>query len=147
MADNATIARNLYDLWNRREFDELDQAAAPDGEILIVGTGETFRGPEGSHRFNTMWADAFPDGVCTVDRVVASGDTVAVEYTATGTHTAPLVTSMGTVPATGRSLRMQICDVYRFRDAMIASQHMYMDTASMMAQLGVTAEQMAAQQK
>ena len=28
-----------------------------------------------------MWADGFPDGMVTVDRVIASGDHVVVEYT------------------------------------------------------------------
>ena len=147
MPDNETIARGTYDAWNRREFDALADVMAPDGKIVIVGTGDTFTGPDGSRQYSTMWADAFPDGRGTVDRVVAAGDLVAVEYTGRGTHTGDLVTSMGTIPATGRSVTIHMCDVLEIHDGKITSQNTYFDTASVMAQLGVTAEQMAATQK
>ena len=102
MADNATIASSLYDAWNRRDFDEMVAAAAPDSKIVMIGSGDTYEGPEGTRRYATMWADAFPDGKITVENVVAQEDRVVVEFSGTGTHTGTLVTSMGSIPATGR---------------------------------------------
>jgi len=146
MADNAELARRLHEAWNERNFDEIADAVAPDSTITIVGSGDTFEGAEGSRAFSTMWADGFPDGKVTVDRVIASGDYVVVEYTGRGTHTGTLVTSMGEIPATGRSLTLQLCDVMQFKDGKIRSQKTYFDSGSMMAQLGITAEQMSSQQ-
>jgi steroid delta-isomerase-like uncharacterized protein len=147
MADNAELARRLHEAWNERNFDEIAEAVAPDSTITIVGSGDTFEGAEGSRAYNTMWADGFPDGKVTVDRVIASGDYVVVEFTGRGTHTGTLVTSMGEIPATGRSLTLQLCDVMEFKDGKVRSQKTYFDSGSMMAQLGITAEQMASQKR
>ena len=90
-----------------------------------------------------MWADGFPDGSITIDRVIAADDCVVVEYTGRGTHTGSLVTPMGVISATGRSLTLQLCDVLEFTDEKVQSQRTYFDTGSLMAQLGLTAGQSA----
>ncbi len=137
MADNANLARSLYEAWNNRDFDLGPKTIATDGYILDVGSGATFRGPEGARQYNTAWAEAFPDGRITIDRVIESGDTVVVEYTGRGTHTGPLVTPMGTIAPTGRSMTLQLCDVNEFVDGKLKVQRTYFDTGSMMAQLGL----------
>ena len=143
MADNIALARRLYEGWNERKFDELADALAPGGKIVVVGTGDVFEGPEGSLQYNKSWYDGFPDGKITIDNVLASGDCVVVEFTGHGTHTGTLATSMGQIPATGRSLTLKLCDVLEFKDGKVATQRTYFDTGSMMAQLGITAEQVA----
>jgi predicted ester cyclase len=91
-----------------------------------------------------MWADAFPDGRITVDRVVEDDPFVVVEFTGHGTHTGPLTTAAGSIPATGRSVTLHLCDVLEFREGKAFSQHHYLDTGAMMAQLGLATEQTAA---
>src|SRR6476620_11883068 len=113
MADNATLARRIHEAWNERNFDEIAEATAAEGTITIVGSGDTFVGPEGSREYNTMWAKGFPDGKVTVDRVIESGNYVVVEVTGRGTHTGTLGTSMGQFPETERSLTFQLCAVMR----------------------------------
>jgi steroid delta-isomerase-like uncharacterized protein len=140
MADNASLATSLYEAWNRRDFDTLANLTDPDGEIVVVGSGATFRGVEGAHQYSKMWADAFPDGSITVDRCIAAGETVVVEFTGRGTHTGDLVTQMGAFPATGKSITLQMCDVYEFRDGKVHSQHNYMDSGSLTAQLGLAGQ-------
>jgi steroid delta-isomerase-like uncharacterized protein len=147
MTDNASLARRIYEAWNERKFDEIADMTAPDGTTTVVGTGEKFRGREGSLKYNTMWAEGFPNGRITIDRVIASGDHVVVEFTGRGTHTGTLSTSMGDLPATGRDMTLQLCDVMEFRDGKVANHRTYFDTASMMAQLGLGAAQSTAQQQ
>jgi steroid delta-isomerase-like uncharacterized protein len=147
MTDNERLARRFYEAWNERNFDEIAEATAPDATLTVVGSGDTFEGPDGSRAYNTMWADGFPDGTCTVDRVIAAGDHVVVEFTGRGTHTGTLRTSMGEIPATGRSLTLQLCDVIEFKDGKVQSQKSYFDTGSMMAQLGLSSEQAASAKK
>ena len=141
MTDNAEIARSLYDAFNRRDFDEEAALWAEEGVITIVGTGQEFHGPDGSKEFSAMWDDALPDGRVRVDRVVTADPYVVVEFTGTGTHTGTLRTPSGPIPATGRTITLQFCDVLEFRDGKAVSQHFYMDSGSMMAQLGLTAGQ------
>lgn len=147
MAANTEIARRIYDMWNERDFDGIGDLTAPDATLTIVGSGDRFEGREGSRRYNEMWANGFPDGRVTVDRVIGSGDLVVVEFTGRGTHTGTLATSMGEIPATGRSMTLQLCDVLEFEDGLVKAQKSYFDTGSMMAQLGLTTEQMASQRK
>lgn len=143
MADNANLARRLYQAWNDRKFDEIAESITPDGQITIVGSGDRFRGPDGAREYNKMWADGFPDGSITVDRLIATDDCVVVEYTGRGTHTGTLVTPMGAISATGRSVTLQLCDVLEFTGEKVQAQRTYFDTGSLMAQLGLTAGQSA----
>ena len=147
MADNADLARRVHEAWNERNFDEIADLTADDATLTIVGSGDTFEGIEGARAYNNMWADGFPDGQVTVDRVIESGDWVVVEFTGRGTHTGTLATSMGEIPATGRSLTLQLCDVMEFKNGKVRSQSTYFDTGSMMAQLGLATEQAASQQQ
>jgi len=143
MADNATLARSLYDAFNSRDFDLLSESVAAEGTITMMGSGQTFHGPEGARQYNTMWADAFPDGMVTIDRIIAQDDYVVVEFTGRGTHTGTLATPAGDIPATGRSVTLQLVDVLEFADEKVKAQRSYFDSGSLMAQLGITAGQPA----
>lgn len=146
MADNANFVRSLLEAWNRRDWESLKASTAADAVLTVVGTGETFHGPEGFHQIDKMWADAFPDGKITEDRIIGAGDLVVVEYTGRGTHTGAMVTSAGTVPATGRSVTLQFCDIFEVRKGKVQSRRSYGDTGSLMTQLGLIAAQTAATQ-
>lgn len=138
--DNVKIARNLYEHWNAREFDRVAELIADDGEIVLVGSDTRFRGPDGSLEFSRMWADGFPDGKVTIDRTVASGDTVVVEFTGRGTHTGTLRGPAGDIPATGRSVTLHLCDVLDIRGGKIRKLSSYFDSGSLLQQLGVMPE-------
>jgi steroid delta-isomerase-like uncharacterized protein len=143
MADNETLARELYEAWNNRNWQVSMDATAPDATITVMGTGETFSGVDGTQKYNKMWADAFPDGKITVDHVYSAGNCVVVEFTGRGTHTGTMETSMGSIPATGKSVTLHMCDVLEFSDGKVKEQRSYLDTGSLMAQLGLMSGQEA----
>lgn len=147
MPDNLSIARRLYDGWNERAFEEIADLAAEGSELLVVGTGEVYRGREGALEYNRNWADGFPDGRIEIDKMLAAGDTVIVEFTGRGTHTETMKTSMGDIPATGKAVTLKLCDVLEFRDGKVYRQRTYFDSGSMMAQLGLLPEQAATTQQ
>jgi steroid delta-isomerase-like uncharacterized protein len=138
--DNAGIARSLYDHWNERQFDQIAELMAADGEIVLVGSNTRFRGPSGAIEFSHMWADAFPDGRVKMDNVIASGDYVVLQFTGTGTQTGALKSATGEIPPTGHSITLNLCDVHEIRDGKIRSVQSYFDSASMLTQLGVMPE-------
>lgn len=138
--DNTTIARTTYEDWNKRDFDHLATLHADDSEILAVGWGTRFRGPEGARQFAQMWADGFPDGRITIDHVVAADDDVVVQFTGKGTHTGMLSGPAGDIPATGRTVTLELCDVLRIEGGKIKSLQSYFDSASLLTQLGVMPE-------
>lgn len=143
MAENEQLVRSLYEAWNRRDFDSIRESVTPDAVLTDTGSGQTFRGADGVEQYNKAWAVGFPDGKVTVDRVIEAGDLVVVEFTGSGTHTGPLVGPGGTIPATGRSVTLHLCDIYEMRDGKVQSQRTYLDSGSLMAQLGLTAAQPA----
>src|SRR4029453_10441831 len=104
----------MHEAWNERDFDALAEATAPDAILTVVGSGDTFEGVQGAREYAEMWGSGFPDGKVTGDRLIASGDDVVVEYTGRGTHTETMSTGMGDIPATGRSVTLQLCDVMEF---------------------------------
>lgn len=138
--DDATIARQLYQDWNKRQFDHFASLFASSGEIVLVGSGTRFRGQKGAKEFANMWADGFPDGKVKIDKLIAADTSVVVQYTGTGTHTGTLAAPAGDIPATGRSVTLELCDVIQFRDGKIKSLSSYFDSASLLMQLGVLPE-------
>jgi steroid delta-isomerase-like uncharacterized protein len=136
-SDNISIARRLYEDWNKRDFDHLAGLLATDGEIVLVGSGTSFRGPDGARQFAEMWATAFPDGEVAIERAAASGDQVTVEYTGRGTHTGALRSPGGDIPATGRSVTLQLCDVFTIESGRVKSMRSYFDSMSLLTQIGV----------
>jgi steroid delta-isomerase-like uncharacterized protein len=143
MADNVTLARSFLEAFNERDFDRAAALVTPDAKLTIVGSGDVYEGPDGARRYDTMWADAFPDGRITIDRIIGQDDYVVAEYTGRGTHTGTLATPAGSIPATGRSVTLELCDVLEFGDGKVKSTRTYFDSGSLMTQLGVTAEQVA----
>ncbi len=140
MKENVSIARSFYDHWNNRDFDRAAAMFAPDSEIVLVGHNTRLTGPEGATELARMWADGFPDGRVTIDRTCASGDCACVEMTGRGTHTGTLRSPGGDIPATGRSVELEMCDVFEIRDGKIVSLRSYLDSGAMLAQLGLMPE-------
>jgi steroid delta-isomerase-like uncharacterized protein len=74
---------------------------------------------------------AFPDAHETVETVIAAGDQVAAVGTLRATHRAPF----GGVPATGRSVRVQVFELHRVVDGKIQEGWVFLDMMGLMAQL------------
>jgi steroid delta-isomerase-like uncharacterized protein len=137
MADNEKLIRDLFEAFNNRDYDGIVGYMAPDATMTDMGSGRTLQGAEGGSAFSKALFDAMPDGSFTIDRLYSSGDTVLIEYTGRGTHTGDLAIPAGTLPATGRSVTMHLCDIYEIRDDTVQSVRSYFDTGSIMAQLGL----------
>jgi ketosteroid isomerase-like protein len=133
----SSIARSSYEAWNDRDFDRFTEVLA-NGELVMMGSGETLKGKEGARQFAEMWATGFPDGRVTFDNVCESDDMVCIEITGRGTHTGPLNTPMGSFEPTGKSVELKLCDCCSFTSDGTAKQvRTYFDTGSLMAQIGL----------
>ncbi len=136
-ADNERIARAWLEAFNARDWAAHGELMAEDVVMEVPGTGERHDGREAVSASERAWTETFADGRVDVDRLVVAGDTVVAEYTGTGTHTGPLQTPEGEIPATGRSGSLKLCDVYVIRDGRIAEIREYYDTLAIMTQLGL----------
>jgi predicted ester cyclase len=118
-------------------FDESCQMTLPGSP--------TASGKEAVRGLWQVYLSAFPGGRTTTIRTVEEGDTVCVEERFEGTNTGPLVTPMGELPATGKSVSVQSCNIVKFNDAgNVVNWVTYLDQVDFMTQLGLMPQPAAA---
>ena len=88
----------------------------------------------GVKAFFRMYQAAFPDLRMTPEDVLSSGDKAVARVRATGTHQGEF---MG-MPATGKSVDVQLIDIMRFGDDGLVREHWgVIDALTLMQQLGI----------
>jgi len=85
-----------------------------------------------------VWKTAFPQGTAEVTNQIFQGDQVASEVIFKATHTGPLVSSTGTIPATNKPIVLKMMLISSFRSGLIQRERAYFDQADFMRQLGIT---------
>jgi steroid delta-isomerase-like uncharacterized protein len=135
--ENKTIVQALFDGFNNRDLDRTVAMVTDDFQLVDIAVGQTFQGPEGFRQWLQAFLTAFPDTQAHPTTIIAEGDWLASEHTGRGTHTGPLVGPAGTIPPTGRSIEVQIAEIYQIRDGKVALLHAYYDAATILRQLGV----------
>lgn len=135
MTDLGSLARDVFATIDTHDLDAVAARIAPDCEFSAPGFDGS--GPADVIGFMAPFLAAFPDIHHEVVRTVETGDTVALELAITGTHTEPLAGPAGVLPATGQPIALKAANVWQVADGQIASYHVYFDTGSLMAQLGV----------
>jgi steroid delta-isomerase-like uncharacterized protein len=133
--DHTATLRRAYDLLNAHDIDAFGEILADDFvEHEELPAGDPTR--EGVKDFFRMQIAAFPDLAMTVEDVVDGGDKLAARVRFTGTHEGEF---MG-MPATGRSVDVQLIDIMRFADDGLVHEHWgVFDAMAMMEQLGAGA--------
>lgn len=89
-------------------------------------------GPQGPKTVATVFGGGFSDWKVVLDQQIAEGDRVATPWTATATHTGPL---MG-MPATGKTIRVTGVNIVRFAEGKIAESWYSFDMLSLLRQVG-----------
>lgn len=137
--DTMSDAKRLTDqFWNHFEagrLAELAELVDPDCDFKMPGMA--FRGREPLLGMLAGYRAAFPDLRHRVTHHVEADDTVALELIVEGTHTGPMQTPQGTVPATGKTVTWESCDYIRVRDGRVVSWHVYHDTVPFLTAMGV----------
>ena len=134
--DHAATMRRAYDLINAGDIDGFGELLADD----FVEHEET-PGLEPTREvvkvFFRMYVAAFPDLHFDAEDMIASGDKVVTRARATGTHQGEFLG----IPATGKSIDVQLIDIVRFGDDGLGHEHWgVFDAMAMMQQLGVIPE-------
>ena len=131
--DHAATMKRLYDLINAGDIDGF-------GELLAEDFVEHEEMPglepskEGVKQLFHMYRAAFPDLRMEAQDILVSGDKAVARVRATGTHQGEFLG----MPATGKSVDVQLIDITRFGDDGLAREHWgVFDTLAMLQQLGV----------
>lgn len=138
--DHADTLRRFYDLLSAGDIDGFGELLADDfvEHEETPGLAPT---KDGVLRFFEMYRAAFPDLRMNPEDILASGDRAVARVRVTGTHQGEF---MG-MPATGKSIDVQLIDIIRFGDDGLAHEHWgVVDTMAMMQQLGAVGDGPAA---
>lgn len=131
MNHEATMKR-LYELISAGDIDGFGEHVA-DEFVEHEETPGFEPGKEGVKQMFHMYRAAFPDLRMEAEDVLVDGDKVVVRARATGTHQGEF---MG-MPATGKSVDIQLIDIIRFGEDGLAHEHWgILDALGMMQQLG-----------
>jgi len=130
------IARKQIDAFNNSDWEQMRGLLTSDTHYHAFGTERAIEGPEQLIELFKGWKTAFPDAAGTVTSTVASGDTAVLEVTWKGTHTGPLTTAAGTIPASGKSQETPAAVFYVFEGAKIKASRHYFDVMTLLKQIG-----------
>ncbi len=139
-ADAASLLREVLDGLSAHDLDRLSTVVDERFEFVDVGGGDKTDGREEWRAFCGRFLKAFPDLHQDVTNLVAAGDSAFAEVVARGTHTGPLETAGGDIPATGHAIAIQFCVVVRARDGLLVDGREYYDSATLLSQLGLLAD-------
>jgi len=131
--DHAGTQARLYELINAGDIDGFGDLLAEDF-IEHEETPGLAPTKEGVKTFFRAYRAAFPDLRMEAQDFVAGGDKVVTRLRATGTNKGDF---MG-MPATGKSVDVQLIDIMRYGDDGLVKEHWgVIDIMAMMQQLGV----------
>lgn len=91
------------------------------------------RGPEGLKMVVGVLGGGFPDMKVVVEDQIAEGDKVVTRWSATGTHTAPLMH----VPPSGKTIKVTGANIARFSEGKIVESWFNFDMLTLLQQIGV----------
>jgi hypothetical protein len=112
-----------------------EQAAAyfgPDAVYTDVARGLTLNGNDEITGWLTGWKTAFSDARVDQPSYLDAGDWTIARFRGRGVNDGP----MGPLPATGKQMDLDFCELCRWQDGKVVEAAMYYDTTTMMVQLG-----------
>jgi steroid delta-isomerase-like uncharacterized protein len=131
MSDAATIAREYFETFNKRDWDGMRSLFHPD-YTYMGGDGVVQKGADAAMAINQGFANGMSDARIKIERTQSTGNIAVTEFTGTGTHDGDL---MGIAP-TGKKLSMPVCNVIEVKDGKILAEREYMDMMHLMQQIG-----------
>jgi len=130
--DHASTMKRMYELISAGDIDGFGDLVAEDF-VEHEETPGLEPSKEGVKQLFHMYRAAFPDLRMEAQDILVSGDKVVARVRGTGTHQGEF---MG-MPATGKSIDVQLIDIIRFGDDGLAREHWgVFDALAMMQQLG-----------
>ena len=121
-----------HSAWDCGDVAALAEAVTPDYVRVSRASGQSSTLEDLQEEIQAVRA-GFPDLTTTIDSIVVQGDTAAVFWTSTGTHTEPYLG----VPATQRRVQTRGCNHLTLVDGRIDREEVTWDGSELLHSLGV----------
>lgn len=126
------VIRASDQAFNEHHAGRTAQACAKTFTYTDHASGQTYKGVEEFMAFLKAWFAAFPDTVIDEGQYIANGDVVVHQSVERATNKG----SLGALPATGRTMSIPFCEVWRLdSEGRIVAGDLYYDQLSLLAQL------------
>jgi steroid delta-isomerase-like uncharacterized protein len=132
MKTNKDIVIELYAAFDRGDFDLARSMMSEDFTTDLVGIPDSLD-REGFIKFGQEFSKAFPDGYHQFDEIIEDDNKVVTIGKFRGTH----LGKFQGLPATGKSIEIEVMHIDRLMDGKIASHWGQGNQAGMMKQLGI----------
>jgi steroid delta-isomerase-like uncharacterized protein len=128
-----TVER-FYELFAAGRIAESTALYAEDCITVMPGAGGLSQSEheQMGHAFKT----AAPDARMVIEKVVENGEEIVVVGRFAGTHTGPMVSPSGEIPASGNTLDLRFADYFRVRDGLVVDHQVLFDQMELLGQLG-----------
>ena len=138
---NSKIVDEFFDNMQNGNIDAALSLLHEDHVGHDMGTGAIMKGHDENRADMENWTTTFSDMKIEVLNHIESGNTVVSELKMTGVNTGALEQPDGTkIPATGKSVEMNACQVAEFENGKMTKSTQYYNMMTMMAQLGLMPE-------
>ena len=135
------IVKKFFDSVGNRDLDGAMSCLSDDHVSHDHGTGMVMTGLDENRADMENWLSMMSEMKVEILNSVESENTVVVEMKMTGINTGDIMMPDGTkVPATGKSVEMNGCQVMEFDGDKMTSSSLSYSMMSMMAQLGLMPE-------
>lgn len=131
------IARRVFDAFQSHDLKAFRALLAEDAILRDPSSERVRRGPDAVVKAIEATLDAMPDVRPQVTNLFADGEQAVAEVVRTGTNTGELRMPHGSVPPTGRKIRLPECLIMRVRDGKVVSLAAYVDRLHVMEELGL----------
>lgn len=136
--DAESALRREIAAYNSHDLDRWLACYSDDAVVYDPTSPAPLRGKAARRANEEPFLRAFPDAEVKPLRIVAHGDSVALEAVITGTHQGPLQDGARTIPLTGRRIELRAAAWYRVNDqGLITEERIYADPAHFAAQVGL----------
>jgi len=134
--DLTQLAREIVTGYSNANWNGLKGMIAPDGIYNEVGTQREIKGPDAIVETLQGWKKTMTNSQGKVNNAFASGDTVTLQITWTGTQDGPFPGPAGTVPPSGKSQTTHAAMIVKFAGNKIKRMDHYFDMLSFLQQIG-----------
>ena len=134
--DPEAFVREAYAIAERKDLDTWKSLFADGGVFIDESVKITYRGNDLDYPVRNYGA-AFADMHRELYDFWTVGNTVFVRLALQGTHTGPLQTPFGTIPATGKKMDAPCADIWELENGRIKKFDCYPSGSIILTQLGV----------
>ena len=134
--DLTQVAREIITAYSTANWTALKGLFTPDAIYNELGSQRRIQGPDSIIEALQGWKKTMTDSQGKVTNALASGDTVAMQITWTGTHDGPFTGPAGTVPPTGKRQTTPAAMIVKFSGNKVSEIHHYFDMVTFLQQIG-----------